>query len=542
MNCIPLDPHTPSESPEASSSGSSTGEECWDSGELNTSSSSSSAILPTTTTTTNTPPTPSSSSTTSFYTTSTFTIDSSVRPKPQRKINTKQKVLVIINTKQSQQLRAKNSSSNIKIANKSNNGTKKMRWLSNMGSDPDFREKLARSVNLLRTSRQSNDSLSDIDYYSTVCDNQLSFGSPCKSELYTKHKEQQQKLLQQQEQMHQRHEHEPETYISKNSSNNDNNSSSDGTSSNYNNISNNDNKSSASTSSSHYINNNNSKTNNNDRKSEILDCRVLVVAKPIESQAIGFKVDHNTSDKCFRTTSLPPSSFSSLSSACSSSLSSSSSQCPSSMSLTITSNSITNNNTILKQQQQPIKPSSQSMTPPFECDNCNYINPISQSKASNIIAGLNCNRNIEIDNDNITNSSVTILKSTARKSGTESTFRNIFFNRNNSLNQTKAKCNKSANETNQVENNCTTHNSSLTSADPCTTNTITTTTTTSTTTATTSQSLLMTTSNNSNTSSSSNKNSTTSKRSPFTLRDLQSVIRPMSSKNSKFINNNKKDG
>lgn len=54
----------------------------------------------------------------------------------------------------------------------------KMRWLANMRSDPDFAETLNRNVQF--RSPSSNDSL-NTDYYSSICDKQLSFGSPSKS-------------------------------------------------------------------------------------------------------------------------------------------------------------------------------------------------------------------------------------------------------------------------------------------------------------------------------------------------------------------------
>lgn len=62
---------------------------------------------------------------------------------------------------------------------------KKIRWLANMKSDPDFRETLNKNVHFRATTglspvRTSNDSLNS-DYYSSICDKQLSFGSPAKS-------------------------------------------------------------------------------------------------------------------------------------------------------------------------------------------------------------------------------------------------------------------------------------------------------------------------------------------------------------------------
>lgn len=79
--------------------------------------------------------------------------------------------------------------------------SKKMRWLWNMRTDPEFNETLVKTVNIQTppselvvasgvsssgggdggAGRKSSDSLSDMDYYSTICDNQLSVGSPYKS-------------------------------------------------------------------------------------------------------------------------------------------------------------------------------------------------------------------------------------------------------------------------------------------------------------------------------------------------------------------------
>ncbi|GAB0097333.1 Pten [Sergentomyia squamirostris] len=57
--------------------------------------------------------------------------------------------------------------------------SQKMRWLSNMRSDPDFRETLAKSV--VFRPPHSTESLDSTDFYSSLCDKQLSIGSPCKS-------------------------------------------------------------------------------------------------------------------------------------------------------------------------------------------------------------------------------------------------------------------------------------------------------------------------------------------------------------------------
>lgn len=191
-----FDVHTPSESPEASSSESSTGGD-WESGE--------------------------------------FKQNELVEhwPKQQRKKlaknskagNTANKTATItspstsstISAKLSHQHQFKAKSNSIKIFNNTSNNlgnfsnfsnnnnnnqnhnhnnhnhhlvncklnVKKMRWLSNMRSDPDFRNTIVKTVNIqspnaLHARQQSSDSL-DMDYYSTICDNQLSVGSPYKS-------------------------------------------------------------------------------------------------------------------------------------------------------------------------------------------------------------------------------------------------------------------------------------------------------------------------------------------------------------------------
>lgn len=228
------DAHTPSESPEASSSESSTGGD-WESGEFK----------------------------------STEHVDW-----PKHRITSKTKLVINkSNTaKQSQQFKVK--SSNIKIVSNNNNkeSAKKLRWLTNMRNDPDFRETLVRSVNI--QPRQSIDSL-DMDYYSAICDNQLSVGSPCKSpsELISKNqairnkklqqqqhnqlllqKHQHQHYHQQQHQHHQQHQllqlHQKQQHQQRHQQHSSNGGGAD-------------------------------------------DCGVLVVAKPIESQSIGFKIVNN---------------------------------------------------------------------------------------------------------------------------------------------------------------------------------------------------------------------------------------------------------
>lgn len=70
--------------------------------------------------------------------------------------------------------------------------SRKMRWMSNMRSDPDFRDAFARNVHVVvRQPRKVTtpssgtpdvDSQDEVDFYSAVCDTQLSVGaSPCKS-------------------------------------------------------------------------------------------------------------------------------------------------------------------------------------------------------------------------------------------------------------------------------------------------------------------------------------------------------------------------
>lgn len=153
-----VDAHTPSESPEASSSESSTGGD-WESGEL-------------------------------------FKTNEHVEWPKQRTVTfSKQKLAIdksntsatatsltstttsTANAKLSQH-HFKSKTNSIKILNSNKDIVRKMRWLSNMRSDPDFRETFIKSVNI--QPRQSIDSV-EMDYYSTICDNQLSLGSPYKS-------------------------------------------------------------------------------------------------------------------------------------------------------------------------------------------------------------------------------------------------------------------------------------------------------------------------------------------------------------------------
>lgn len=216
------DAHTPSESPEASSSESSAGGD-WESGEFKTN-------------------------------------DQHIDWPKQRKTS-KTKLISNLNKsqtgKQTQQFKAK--SNNIKITNNNNRQTvKKMRWLTNMRSDPDFRETLAKSV--IIQPRQSIDSL-DTDFYSAICDNQLSVGSPCKSpsELLLKNNQllnknangkkqlekQQQQQLQHQQQLQQQQQHMDKQSLQ----------------------------------------------NSGHTELHSINCSELVIAKPTESQSIGFKLE-----------------------------------------------------------------------------------------------------------------------------------------------------------------------------------------------------------------------------------------------------------
>lgn len=219
------DAHTPSESPEASSSESSAGGD-WESGEFKTN-------------------------------------DQHIDWPKQRKTS---KTKFISNSnksqtgKQTQQFKAKTN--NIKIINNNNKETvKKMRWLTNMRSDPDFRETLAKSVNI--QPRQSIDSL-DTDFYSAICDNQLSVGSPCKSpsELLLKNNQllnknsNGKKQLEKQQQPQQQQPHQQQLQQQ---------------------------------------NMDTQSLQNSDHQTKLhpINCSELVIAKPTESQSIGFKLESN---------------------------------------------------------------------------------------------------------------------------------------------------------------------------------------------------------------------------------------------------------
>lgn len=182
------DAHTPSESPEASSSESSTGGD-WESGEFKTelvehwpkqrtfsnSKSKNKKLANFKSNNTNTANTAITTSTSSMP----------AKLSQQHQFKAKSNSIKIFNN--TSNLSSSNSVSvNVNINNNVNVsklGTKKMRWLWNMRSDPDFHETIVKTVNIQTTSelggRQSSDSL---DIYSTICDKELSVsGSPYKS-------------------------------------------------------------------------------------------------------------------------------------------------------------------------------------------------------------------------------------------------------------------------------------------------------------------------------------------------------------------------
>ncbi|XP_055298204.1 phosphatidylinositol 3,4,5-trisphosphate 3-phosphatase cnrN [Sitodiplosis mosellana] len=199
-----VDAHTPSESPEASSSESSTGGD-WESGEFKTNelvvehwpkqrTFSNSKTKPTkklanlkhnNNTTANT-----------AITTSTSSIPAKLSH--QHQFKAKSNSIKIFNNTSNL-----SSSNNVSVNVNINNNlhlrklnTKKLRWLwNNMRSDPNFHETIVKTVNIQTPSeltvgssivgsgscivgRPSSDSL---DIYSAICDNQLSVGSPYKS-------------------------------------------------------------------------------------------------------------------------------------------------------------------------------------------------------------------------------------------------------------------------------------------------------------------------------------------------------------------------
>lgn len=153
-----VDAHTPSESPEASSSESSTGGD-WESGELFKTNEHVDWPKQRTVTFSKQKLAIDKSNTSATATSLTSTTTSTA------------------NAKLSQH-HFKSRTNSIKILNGNKDIVRKMRWLSNMRSDPDFRETFIKSVNI--QPRQSIDSV-EMDYYSTICDNQLSLGSPYKS-------------------------------------------------------------------------------------------------------------------------------------------------------------------------------------------------------------------------------------------------------------------------------------------------------------------------------------------------------------------------
>lgn len=186
------DAHTPSESPEASSSESSTGGD-WESGEFKSdelvehwpkqrtfsnSKSKNKKLANFKSSNTNTANT--------AITTSTSSIPAKLSQQHQFKAKSNS-IKIFNNTSNLSSSSNSNSVSvNVNINNNVNVSkldSKKMRWLWNMRSDPDFHETIVKTVNIQApsklTGRQSSDSL---DIYSTICDKELSVsGSPYKS-------------------------------------------------------------------------------------------------------------------------------------------------------------------------------------------------------------------------------------------------------------------------------------------------------------------------------------------------------------------------
>lgn len=184
-----VDAHTPSESPEASSSESSTGD--WESGEFKTNE----LVVddwPKQRTFSNSKPKQNkklanfknNNTANTAITTSTSSIPAKLSH--QHQFKAKSNSIKIFNNTSNLSC-SNNVSVNVNI---NNNVSKlkedsKLRWLKNMQSDPEFPETILKTVNIQQPSelvsvRQSNDSL-DMDYYSAICDNQLSVGSPYKS-------------------------------------------------------------------------------------------------------------------------------------------------------------------------------------------------------------------------------------------------------------------------------------------------------------------------------------------------------------------------
>lgn len=177
-----VDAHTPSESPEASSSESSTGGD-WESGEFKHNE----LVVdhwpkqrtPSKNKHTKLANHKSSTIQTTNITTLTTTSTSSIPAKLSHQHQFKAK---------SNSIKIFNNTSNLITNNNNNNSQlsklnlKKMRWLSSMSSDPDFRETFMKSVNIQRSNAlMAKQQLMEQDYYSAICDTQLSVGSPYKS-------------------------------------------------------------------------------------------------------------------------------------------------------------------------------------------------------------------------------------------------------------------------------------------------------------------------------------------------------------------------
>lgn len=209
-----VDAHTPSESPEASSSESSTDGD-WQSGELGKSNELCVEHWPKQRTFSNSKTKQpkkqlvaniiinNNKSSTATQTATITTSASSILPAKlshQNQFKAKSNSIKIFGNT-SNLSRSNNVTSVVTNININNNvhlsklNSKKMRWLWNMRTDPDFNETLVKTVNIqtppselqvasgggVGGGRKSSDSLSDMDYYSAICDNQLSVGSPYKS-------------------------------------------------------------------------------------------------------------------------------------------------------------------------------------------------------------------------------------------------------------------------------------------------------------------------------------------------------------------------
>lgn len=262
-----VDAHTPSESPEASSSESSTGGD-WESGEFKT--------------------------------------NEQVDWKSQRKLSKPKLSINKLNATTPAKLshhQFKSKSSSVKLLNNNTReNVRKMRWLSNMRSDPDFRQTFVNSVNI--QARQSIDSL-DKDYYSEICDNQLSVGSPnkCPNDLTNM------KLEAKSDHKHTNSRHQSRFQLHTNHNNNNNNHHHHHHH-HHNHHHNNHNhhhqpkqmqqqqQEDEQQTHSHHTKHNDTEyraksSNSTTQATAINDCPVLVVAKPIESQSIGFNVENS---------------------------------------------------------------------------------------------------------------------------------------------------------------------------------------------------------------------------------------------------------